>query len=88
MPFSTIDRIHDPLARCQRDFHLGQAPLAGATSCRGWWTRYCGLASLNGEYHPLHLGRGYGLFFTVAGLDVLNPRQTRMLIRDQRPRPQ
>ncbi|KAI6209168.1 hypothetical protein M3Y96_00192800 [Aphelenchoides besseyi] len=70
--FSTIDHNNDPDPDCQQIFHLG-----------GWWTHYCGLISLNGEYTPRKFGDGYGLFFTVAGQFVVNPKTTRMMVRDR-----
>ncbi|KAI6171585.1 hypothetical protein M3Y97_01032900 [Aphelenchoides bicaudatus] len=72
LKFSTIDHINDPMEDCQLKYHLG-----------GWWTKYCSLASLNGEYDPKQFGNGYGLFFTVAGQYVINPVRTRMLLRDK-----
>ncbi|KAI6238366.1 hypothetical protein M3Y99_00698600 [Aphelenchoides fujianensis] len=70
--FSTIDHNNDPDPDCQQVYHLG-----------GWWTHYCGLASLNGEYVPQRFGDGYGLFFTVEGQYIVNPRITRLLVRDR-----
>ncbi|KAF8366039.1 hypothetical protein PRIPAC_83868 [Pristionchus pacificus] len=70
VPFSTIDRINDPSPICVTDYHLG-----------GWWLRNCALSSLNGEYNPsLGLGNGYGLFWIVDGLYVINPSKTKMWI--------
>ncbi len=54
------------------------------TIFRGWWSHYCGLTSLNGEYVPKVWGDGYGLFFTVGGQYVINPKWTRMMVRDRR----
>ncbi|GMT28463.1 hypothetical protein PFISCL1PPCAC_19760, partial [Pristionchus fissidentatus] len=70
VPFSTVDRINDPVSQCVTDYHLG-----------GWWLRNCAMASLNGEYWPsLGLGNGYGLFWIVDGLYVINPAKTKMWI--------
>ncbi|GMR42440.1 hypothetical protein PMAYCL1PPCAC_12635, partial [Pristionchus mayeri] len=70
VPFSTIDRINDPSPQCVTDYHVG-----------GWWLRNCAFASLNGEYNPsLGLGNGYGLFWIVDGLYVINPAKTKMWI--------
>jgi hypothetical protein len=40
------------------------------------------LASLNGEYIPERFGDGFGLFFTIMGRYVINPKSTKMMIRD------
>ncbi|CAD5208622.1 unnamed protein product [Bursaphelenchus xylophilus] len=73
--FSTIDKISDPDKQCQTKFRMG-----------GWWTHYCGVASLNGEYTPEHgqYGKGYGMYFTILGLYIVHPVRVRMLVRDNR----
>ncbi|KAI6171587.1 hypothetical protein M3Y97_01033300 [Aphelenchoides bicaudatus] len=70
--FSTIDRINDPMPECITDYHLS-----------GWWTHYCGLCSLNGEYVPKRWGDGYGLFYTIYGEYIINPVKTKMMLRDR-----
>jgi hypothetical protein len=47
----------------------------------GWWSQYCGVASLNGEYNPVKLRDGYGLFLVIWGQFVINPERTKMMIR-------
>ncbi|CAD5205722.1 unnamed protein product [Bursaphelenchus okinawaensis] len=69
-PFSTVDRIHDPESKCIRKYRLG-----------GWWTKNCGVTSLNGDYNPKEYGNGYGMFFMLLGQHVIHPRMTRMMIR-------
>ncbi|CAD5205369.1 unnamed protein product [Bursaphelenchus okinawaensis] len=75
VPFSTLDRIYDPNPNCEYTFKMG-----------GWWTHYCGVASLNGQYTPQNgnFGNGYGMFYTIQGLYTINPIRTRMLIKDNR----
>ncbi|KAI6208831.1 hypothetical protein M3Y96_00156700 [Aphelenchoides besseyi] len=70
VPFSTIDRVNNPDLECQKKFRIG-----------GWWSQFCGMGALNGEYEPQKWGDGFGLFFVVNGQFVINPRKTRMLIR-------
>ncbi|CAD5208441.1 unnamed protein product [Bursaphelenchus xylophilus] len=69
-PFSTVDRIHDPEPYCLRQYRMG-----------GWWTKNCGVTSLNGEYNPREYGKGFGLFFMLKGQRVIHPRTTQMMIR-------
>ncbi|CAD5215703.1 unnamed protein product [Bursaphelenchus xylophilus] len=71
-PFSTVDKINDPLPDCVIKFHLG-----------GWWTKWCGTVSLNGEYTPEKMGGGYGLNWLFNGSYFIHPRRTRMMIRQR-----
>ncbi|CAD5211344.1 unnamed protein product [Bursaphelenchus okinawaensis] len=69
-PFSTIDRINDPLPKCITKFHFG-----------GWWSQNCATVSLNGEYEPEQFGGGYGMSWLYSGKRFIHPRMTRMMIR-------
>uniref|UniRef100_A0AC35U5T8 Fibrinogen C-terminal domain-containing protein n=1 Tax=Rhabditophanes sp. KR3021 TaxID=114890 RepID=A0AC35U5T8_9BILA len=72
-PFSTIDRNNALYGPCVSDFHLS-----------GWWLKFCGMGSLNGQYVPpiqYKNGYGYSWVITVPN-DIVTPVSSRMLIRE------
>lgn len=70
-PFSTVDRINDPVPACVTTFKMG-----------GWWLHNCALVSLNGAYEVKDLTSGYGLFWIINGLNyIIHPRETAMMLR-------